>query len=363
MLVRSILLVALICAVTAAPAESDSSSKRPCEAMAKYLRQFAQARPITDTGWFEFLNAAAHLADEKSDPNAFVSAVPVRHFDTLQAAIDSIPGAQASDVWFDEGAPVVRDLRPYSNHVLLSEIEGTANCHYAAVLRVEKDRVTPIEVTQKGEICWTSALLVIRVGRQAFLATRTVDAGPSQLQYRISLHHPEGPIGDGAGFCRVIVDYRPQLIIKRWYTGSGSDPLVSDLRQALEPIFTQPTDVSRALATFKPAPNGTSPFDEFLRSDGNRRDEALERLDPDVALNDMPFAENVQAYSYARNMTHYALEIRHRRFILGFGQPELGWRKWSDNAFALWEWNGQKLVPFASGYVEKRAEKPTITVE
>jgi hypothetical protein len=117
----------------------------------------------------------------------------------------------------------------------------------------------------------------------------------------------------------------------------------------------------QAADTLAPAPTGKTSYDDFLRADA--RGTALQALDPGRVLHKVPWPES-QAYTETGDMAPYALEIDHRRFILLFGQPtEDGWRAWPGNAFGLWEWDGQKLVPVAGGLVKKRAGDLVISVE
>jgi hypothetical protein len=321
------------------------------------------------------MNAALHLWDgEAPDPSAPIAGIAVESADTVEAALGKIRGAKVADsdrsFFEDRGFDVqalttdIRDLRPYSHYVIVSQLQGTMHCAVTAMLRADGDRLVPVPAAQtsEGDVCWMAGLTALRIGHTAYPAVDIEDVGPGTLGYSLALQNPEGPIGTETGFCKVTVAYQPQSIIADWNVAPGADAgFISRLRATLDPVMTDPGRADAALSAMAPAQSDGSAYDVFLRARGVARLKVLDVLDAEGSLSDMPLTD--AGYTQTNEMPAYPIGFEQRRFILFFGQPSLGWRTWPDNAFALWEWKDKKLVPLASGYVEKRADHPTITVE
>jgi hypothetical protein len=376
MLTRTLLFVALFLPCIADHASAQDDAKAPCTTLAAYLRDYATTHPdkAADSGGSEFLSAAIGLWNESSDPQVPIGSIPTKTPDTMEHALDMIPGAAIdpadSSFLADQGltsewTTYVRDLRPYSPYVMVSQMQGTMHCDVTATFRVEEKRLVPVPAaeTSEGDVCWTESLTALRIGPSAYPAIAGEDEGPDSLAYAISLLRPESAIATDVGFCRVTVTYVPKLFIAGWNVALGSDSaFIARLRAVLDPIMTSGADESEAaLKALEPKPSDNTAYDVYLRADEDKRYDVLDVLDTDGPLGEIPFTD--QSYTDAHDMPAYPIGFEHRRFILRFGQPTLGWRTFPSNAFALWEWKDRKLVPLASGYVEKRADKPVIAVE
>jgi hypothetical protein len=385
MFLRSVAIATLITA-SASIAVADDPGKAPCELMAEYFRDYARYHPkIIDTGGFEFLSRAAHIGwDRDFVParNTRVSAINARSFDRRAAAVQAIHGVTdegnaqqlMEDVGLVDSMTELRDLRPYSKHVILSQNQGTMHCDYGMFFRIEGSSLV-LSSNGSGEggaVCWTQGLTAIRVGRNAYPAIQTVDSGPSDLGYTIALLNPDGGSVDAeSGFCRVNLTFQPNLQIDSWYPDKNVDAaFLAKVRAALEPMLLHDsTDAWDAhVKALRPKPTGNDLYDILLRAEGESNlEDLLHSMDPPSQMARIPNADNA-SYTLWGGSTDfipdpYLIEIDRHRLLLFTGQPTLGWRTYPDLAFAVWEWNGTKVVPVVSGYLAKRATNPKITVD
>jgi hypothetical protein len=381
---RSLAIAALIC-VSAPFAAADDLGKAPCALMAEYLRDYARYHPNNpvDTGQFEFLGRAAHISWERNfvpSRSTRVSAINAQTFDTIAAAVQAIGNVQVADdsVLEDNGLQAdhsteLRDLRPYSNHIILSQNDGTMHCDSAVSFRVDGTLLEPTSRLPDGagELCWTAGLTAIRIGRSAYPAIWEIVSDPTELAYSVSLLNPEGSaFNDQDAFCRINLTFQPALHIVSWYPAKNVDgAFLSKVRDVLEPMLTRDTEDARSahVKALRPKPTGDDPYDNLLRApDDADAQDLLDVLDPARAMAEIP---NVEQESYTGWGSVGAIplpdliEIEHHRLLLLTGQPTFGWRTYPDLAFAVWEWAGTKVVPVVSGYLGKRATRPKIAVE
>jgi hypothetical protein len=384
MLCRSLTIATLIC-VSASFAAADDPGKVPCERMAEYLRDYARYHPDqpVDTGQFEFLGRAAHIGwDQNFVPSrkTRVSAINAQSFDSVSAAVKAVGDVQlADDAQFLENNGLekeytteLRDLRPYSNHVILSQNQGTMHCDYAVSLRVDGTLLVPAshEANGVGELCWTAGLTAIRVGRDAYPATWEVTSGSTDLAYSVSLLDPDGSAFSAQdAFCRVKVTFQPVLHIASWYPDKSVDAaFLAKVRFVLEPMLLHDSAVAwdAHVKALKPAPTGNDLYDILLRAPGSGLGDLLHSMDPTSQMAELPNVEQ-EAYTLWGGIDFIPdpdlIEIDGHRLLLFTGQPTFGWREYPDLAFAVWEWTGTKVVPVVSGYLGKQGKNPTVQVE
>lgn len=354
--------------------------------MAQYLRDYARDHPNepVDTGNFEFLRGAAHLGGDRDLvplPDAEVTAIGMRSFDSIDAAVQAVgnvdlaDGARQSleDSGLEEsGETEMRDLRPYSDHVILSQIQGTMYCDYSVAFRVEGALLVPTSLPDDGggERCWTLGLTALRIGQNAFPAVWEVASEPADLAYSISLLNAEGSVlSQQKAFCRVNISFQPTLHIISWYPAKGVDvAFLSKLRATLEPMLTR-DDAAQWAAhakALRPEPRGDDPYDRLLRAATDNSQELLHAIDPTSLMAEMPNVEQESYTSWGPSdfiPQPDLMQLGHHRLLVITGQPTLGWRTWPDLAFAVWEWTGAEVIPVVSGYLAKKATSPAIQAE
>jgi len=385
MLPRSLAFAALLCA-GASLAAADDPDNAPCTSIADDLRDYAGAHPdAVDTGGFEFLNGAAHIGYDRNfvpSEQAPVSALATQSFSTRAEAVAAITGvtdpgdarAFLEDDWLDDTTSTyLRDLRPHSPHVILSQTQGTMHCDIATIFRVEGATLvkTSHDPEQDGSVCWTQSLTAIRVGGNAYPAIQEISSGPSDLDYSVMLLPPEGgAIEEQDAFCRVRIAFRPTRHIESWYPSKNADSaLLTRLREVLEPMLVADTDDAWAaqVKALRPTPTGNDLYDILLRAaDGSNLLDLLHSMDPTSQMAEIPNAEPGSYTSWGGSGVipdPDLIEIDHHRLLLFTGQPTFGWRTYPDLGFAVWEWDGVKVVPIVGGYLGKQGTGPQITVE
>jgi hypothetical protein len=347
MLSRSVAIAAMICA-SGSWAAAEDPRKAPCEIMAQYLRDYARDHPNepVDTGNFEFLRGAAHVGGDRDlvpPPDAEVTAIGMRSFDSIDAAVQAVGNVDLAD-----------------------------GARQSLAFRVEGALLVPTSLPDDGggERCWTLGLTALRIGQNAFPAVWEVASEPADLAYSISLLNAEGSVlSQQKAFCRVNISFQPTLHIVSWYPAKGADvAFLSKLRATLEPMLTR-DDADQWAAhakALRPEPRGDDPYDRLLRVATDNSQELLHAIDPTSLMAELP---NVEQESYSSwGPSDFIpqpdlMQLGHHRLLVITGQPTLGWRTWPDLAFAVWEWTGAEVIPVVSGYLAKKATSPTIQAE
>jgi len=362
---------------TAVSASAQDSAKAPCETIAQQLRALADrpGDPVVDTGRWEFLRAAG-LKDAENASSGLVSTIPEQQFNTVEAALESLAELSSETVrreldgelGFMAGTPTyIHDFRPASDHLIISQSQGTMNCDTGVMYRIASGRFEPVGTIggEPGEMCWTRHMTAFKVGASAYAAIESITDEPGVLHYDLSLMPPEPvAINPQAAACRVAIKFAPTTYLRESSTAPGiTEPWVAELLAKLGPFVIDSQDLGAALQPMTPKPDGNSAYDDFLRADPEEAHYYLGNLDPNNVLGELPETQNGSNYGSASDMTAYALVFEGHRLILKFGQANFGWKVSSDNAFGIWEWKGGKVIPIASGDLAKRATHPEITVQ
>jgi hypothetical protein len=364
----------------ASPTFGEENTKAPCETIARHLREVAERQPdpVVDTGQWELLTAAAlkrPLKRSEHDSGGPVSTIPVQRFDTVDAALESISELTLGTArqrlldelgFMDDTPTYIRDFRPTSDHLIISQSQGTMNCDTGVMYRIASGQLEPIATIagDPGEMCWSEHMTAFRIGASAYAAVENITNEPGMLSYSLALMPPEpAAISAQVAACTVNIRFTPQAYLEAASPATGvAAQWVTDLLAKIGPLVTDGQDLGAALRPMIPAPSGDTAYDDFLRAGNDGEPYYLRNLDEDGVLDELPESETHNQGSTS-GMTAYALAFEGHRLVLLFGQPNYGWKVSPDNSFGIWEWTGEHLVPIASGDLAKRASHPTITVQ
>jgi hypothetical protein len=208
-------------------------------------------------------------------------------------------------------------------------------------------------------------MTALRVGTAAYAAVESITDNPGVLRYDLSLMPPEpAVITADAAACRIAITFAPTTYLRAAGPARGvTGAWVSSLLAKIGPLLTGSQDLGPALQPMTPKPDGNTAYDDFLRADPDEAPYYLGNLDPNNLLDELPENEDGANFGSTSGMAAYALAFEGHRLILKFGQGYYGSHMFPNNAFGIWEWTGEHLVPIASGDLAKRARHPTITVQ
>nr|WP_298687368.1 hypothetical protein [uncultured Dongia sp.] len=368
-----LVVITILPAAIVAKAEDDQLS--PCNAVASYLRNYADNHPDASTSEQLFPHNALE-APESGAQIGFMRPTDHASLDEVETALAPIKFDQAArefmeSVYLDttKGWSMI-DARSLGDRVVLYQMGGSASCYVPAIFDTSGGVFRPAYSggVEEGDVCdgFGTMFGVLRVGEFAYPTLSSVPNESVAYQSKIEILPRNGAnIGSGMGQCRVEIRFRESLAETVWDLSATEDRnLAERLRELLLPLDTDLRNgkaLNVLLKDYLAKPTGPGSSDRFQRlaawNDPSTQPADLLTHDEAIAL-----VDTLQSGGWTIGGKYLALEMAGMKIIIVAGERELGWRTTGYTSLAAWKWTDQGAVPLLDADFLIRGAKPEIMV-